>query len=71
MSERTEIERKNYHKRKRQITSIAKQMLPVCYQNYMTYAQENGYDPEWRTGIAIDARDCAKALVDILEEMEV
>ncbi|QDP66627.1 MAG: hypothetical protein Tp1111DCM1126091_133 [Prokaryotic dsDNA virus sp.] len=66
-----EVARKNYQKRRREIKSIAKQMLPVCYQNYTEYAREYGFDPEWRTGIAIDARDCARALVDVLEELEV
>jgi len=65
MQDRQEHNRKMRWKRKRD--SIAKNMLTVCYQQYNRYAETHGYDPDWRTGIAIEARDCAEALLKVLE----
>ncbi|HDL7826277.1 TPA: hypothetical protein PXP39_004190 [Yersinia enterocolitica] len=42
---------------------FAKEALGLCYAQYLNYAEIEGFQEDWRTGVAIDAYMMADAML--------
>lgn len=42
---------------------FAKEALGLCYAQYLNYAEVEGFQEDWRTGVAIDAYMMADAML--------
>ena len=42
---------------------FAGKALGLCYAQYLNYAEGNGFQDDWRTGVAIDAYMMADAMI--------
>jgi hypothetical protein len=42
---------------------FAKEALGLCYAQYLNYAEAEGFQEDWRTGVAIDAYMMADAML--------
>lgn len=42
---------------------FAKEALGLCYAQYLNYAEVEGFQEDWRTGVALDAYMMADAMI--------
>lgn len=47
---------------------FAKEALGLCYAQYLNYAEAEGFQEDWRTGVAIDAYMMADAMLKARSE---
>lgn len=38
-------------------------LLPICYSNYVEYAEKHSYDEDWRIGVAKDVTQMVDAMM--------
>lgn len=48
---------------------FAAKALGLCYADYLNYAAENGFEENWRVGVAKDAYLMADAMINAREEV--